>query len=350
MTHYCTYFDRNYLPVGVAMWRSLRRHQADAVLWVLALDEDVVTVLAMLVDEGLKIIPLGELLAGDPELAKVRATRPPQEFIFTLTAAYCAYLLRLHQDASPLVYLDADLYFFSDPAPILQELGTGSIFMVPHRFPPWHDDSRFYGRFNVGVLAFRGDESGLACLDWWRRCCLESCALTIDGVHYGDQKYLDEWPRRFTGVVESGHPGVNTAPWNWARHHFELNRENVKVDGQLLIVFHFAQFRPIGKHWCDSGQLEYGIMPLRLRSRLYGEYWAALEWAGDIVRSIRPELPPLQRTWRQTLSPWPFSLFRIFWGQCWRRTGPWLVSGHFGLGRFSGRAMGLYRRIRKRSR
>lgn len=347
MNHYCTYFDRGYLAVGLALWISLRRHEPDAQLCVLALDDDTAAALSARREPGLRVLPLAELFAADTELAALCTKRSRQEFIFTLTPCLLRHLLHVWPQAQPWVYLDADLYFFGSPAPIHAELEAGSIFMVPHRFPPWHDDSRLYGRFNVGVLAFRDDPNALACLDWWRSRCLESCALTADGEHYGDQKYLDEWPRRFAGVVESIHPGVNAAPWNWAGHHFELGRGRVEVDGQPLVVFHFAQFRRIGEHWCDSGQLEYGVMPLRLRSRLYGEYWAALGQAEDFVRSIRPDVPPLRRTWAQALSPWPFALFRLFWGQCWRQTGPWLVAGRFGLGRFSGRAMGLYRRMRR---
>jgi hypothetical protein len=348
MNHYCTYFDRGYLAVGLALWDSLRRFDPAAELSVLALDDDTAAVLRQRGESGLRTLVLAELLAADPELAAARAERSKQEFIFTLTPCLLLHLLRVRPEAQPLVYLDADLYFFSSPAPLHAELGTGSVLVVPHRFPPWHDDSALYGRFNVGALAFRGDPNGLACLEWWRRRCLESCALTVDGEHFGDQKYLDAWPARFDGVIESAHPGVNVAPWNWARHRFELQDGALKVDGQPLVVFHFAQFRPIGNRWCDSGQLEYGIMPLWLRSRLYGEYWAALERAEASVRAVAPQLPALRRTWGQALSPWPFSILRVLWGQCWRRTGPWLVAGRFGLGRFSGRAMSVYRKIRRR--
>ena len=39
MNHYCTYFDRGFLAQGLALWRSLGKHDLDSVLWVLALDE-----------------------------------------------------------------------------------------------------------------------------------------------------------------------------------------------------------------------------------------------------------------------------------------------------------------------
>jgi len=343
MNHYCTYFDRGYLAVGLALWESLRRHEPAAVLHVLALDEDVAAVLQARAEPGLRVVPLAELLAADPELAAVRAARSRAEFIFTLTPCLTRHLLRTQPETSPLFYLDADLYFFGAPGAIREEMGSGSVYVVPHRYPPWHDDAAFYGRFNVGVLGFRGDASGLACLDWWRQRCLESCALRHDGTAYGDQKYLDEWPARFTGVVVSTHAGINLAPWNWAGHQVAVTADGVMADGRPLVVFHFAQFRRISDRWCDSGQLEYGIMPLRLRSWLYGAYLGALERAEAAIAAVRPDLRPLRRNWSETLGPWHLALLRLFCGQCWLRVGNWWVAGRLGIGRLSGHAMGRYR-------
>lgn len=349
MTHYSTYFDRGYLAPGLALWGSLARHDAAAVLWVLALDDDTAAVLHDLMQPRLRVLKLAELLAADPELAAAQAGRPPNEFIFALTPCLTRHLLRAHPEIGLLTYLDADLFFFADPAPTHRELGDGSVLVVAHRYPAWHDDAARYGRFNVGVLLFRDDANGRACLDWWRARCLESCSLAADGVHYGDQKYLDEWPRRFAGVVESQHPGVNVAPWNWARHHFALPADGVLVDSEPLIVFHFAQFRRVSEHWFDSGQLEYGIMPFRLRSRLYGEYWSALVEAEAIVRAICPDGGIARRGWRASLGPWHLALLRLFWGQFWLKGGDHWIAGRLGLGRFSGRVLAVYRRWQRRS-
>jgi hypothetical protein len=223
--------------------------------------------------------------------------------------------------------------------------------LAHHHFPRGHDDSTQYGRYNAGVLAFRNDRSGNACLKWWRERCLESCALTGDGTYYGDQKYLDAWPSRFPRVVVSQHSGINLAPWNWAGSGVKPSGQNaVRVGGQPLVVFHFAQFRRISDRWWDSGQLEYGIMPRALRARIYEPYAAALDAAATEIRQVRPDFC-LERTgWQAALGRWNLALLRIFWGQYWwRANGRWFAGG-FGLGRFSGQAMGGYRRWQRRGK
>lgn len=110
----------------------------------------------------------------------------------------------------------------------------------------------------------------------------------------------------------------------------------MSVDGAPPVVFHFAQFKRISAAWFDSGQLEYGIMPRRLRSRLYGGYWAALESAETEMRVQRPDFALARRGWRLALGEWHIARLRLFWGQFWWRAGSQWIAGRWGLGRFRG--------------
>lgn len=347
MSCYCTFFDRGYLLQGLTLWYSLRRHEPQAELWVLALDEETAALLASLAGPGVHLLSLSELLEADPQLAATRESRSRAEFVFTLKPCLCRYLLREKSGGGILTYLDSDLYFFSAPAAIRRELGERSVLLVPHRYPRWHDDSARCGHFNAGLLAFRDNPTARACVDRWREKCLESCAL-VGGVSYGDQKYLDEWPDRFgADVLVSKHPGLNLAPWNWASHACRVDASGVRVDGESLVAFHFAQFRQVSGRWFDSGQLEYGIMPMRLRSRIYGEYWSALLEAKATIDTIRPGFLSARRGWTAALGPWHVALLRLFWGQFWVKVGPWWLAGRLGIGTLSGRMMGIYRRTRR---
>ena len=341
MNHYCTYFDRGFLAQGVALGRSLVAHDPAAVLWVLALDEETASALRALNQPAWRVMLLAELEAADPALAAVKPARSHVEYYFTLSPCWPRWLLQSKPEIDRLVYLDADLFFFSSPQSIWAELDQGSILLCAHRFPDFLRHYERHGRYNVGVLGWRRDKDGLACLEWWRERCLEWCHDRLEPDRYADQKYLEAWPQRFDGVVECSHPGVNIAPWNWMNHHYDHSSGEVRVEGKPLVVFHFARFRAIsGTWWWQSGQLDYGVMPAALRNALYGPYWRAWQAAAADLHLVTPA-----RAARFDRSFWRELPMRIVFGSDWLRLGDRFVSGRLGLGRYSGRCLAGLRRI-----
>jgi hypothetical protein len=346
VNHYCTYFDRGFLPQGLALWRSLAARDDAAILWVLALDDAAAQALRDLGEPRLRVVPLADLEAADPALVATRANRSRMEYYFTLSPCWPRWLLRSQTAIDRLVYLDADLLVFSSPQPVWDELERGSVLFCSHRFPAFLAHYERHGHYNVGVLGWRRDASGLACLDWWRERCLEWCYDRIEPGRYADQKYLEEWPRLFAGVVGCGHPGVNLAPWNWMNHRYEFPHGGVRVDGQPLVIFHFARFRALrGGWWWQSGQLDYGVMPWTLRQALYGAYWRALGAAEKEIRRVAPGWQPVHRSARMNRDFWRALPLRILFGSDWLRVGGSFVSGRLGLGRYSGRVLAWLRTI-----
>jgi len=318
MNHYCTYFDGGFLARGLVLWQSLRQHDPAAVLWVLALDEVAAAALRARAEPDLRVVALAELEAGDDGLAAAKANRSRVEYYFTLSPCWPRWLLRSQPRIECLVYLDADLMFFASPRPVWDELARGSVLLCAHRFPAWLRQLERHGRYNVGVLGWRRDGAGLACLDWWRERCLEWCHDRLEPDRYADQKYLEAWPRLFAGVVECSHPGINLGPWNWLNHPLTIGPAGVQVDGRELVVFHFASLRRLGGRWWDSGQLEYGVMPGPVRQEIYGPYLDRL--AGMETELARgPSGPALarpiagRRHWRRWLQ-------LCFFGAVWFRT------------------------------
>jgi len=345
MPHYCTYFDAAFLAPGLALADSLVRHDPDAVFWVLALDAMTEKVLHALNRPGVRVVPLTELEGADPALAAARTNRTWTEYVFTLSPCLPRHLLRTQREIERLTYLDADLFFFAGPGPIFEALGAGSVLFTAHRFPDFlraHYEQ--HGIYNVGVLAWRRDANGLACLDWWRERCLEWCHDRLEAGRYADQKYLEEWPRRFAGVVECRHPGVNLAPWNWMNHRCEVAGDGVRVDGQPLVLYHFARFRPLARTWWwQSGQLDYGVMPAAMRNAIHGPYWGALRAAGEEIRRVASDWRPVRRAARLDRAFWRTLPLRLVFGTDWLRVGNRFVSGRLGLGRYSGRCLARLR-------
>lgn len=349
MNHYGTYFDGRYARSGLALWLSLQRHDPTAVLWALTLDVETTAAIRALGEPNFHAIPLRELEAADPELAAARGNRTWVEFVFTLSPCWPRFLLSRQPEIDVLTYVDADMAFLSSPAPLFAELGTNDVLIVEHRFPDFLRSLESRGRFNVGVLCFRNSPGGRACLDDWRRQCLEWCHDRIEPGRYADQKYLDAWPGKVARLVVCRHPGVNLAPWNWMNHKYTFGGETLLVDGQPLVVFHFARFRALGGEWADSGQLEYGVMPLRLRSWIYGRYWELLGTAKARLLAVAPSLAEPPVVARGQRAVWKTRTLEILFGPKWRRVGRWWFAGRLGLGRFSGRAVWwLRRRVTRR--
>jgi hypothetical protein len=351
MNHYCTYFDRGFLSQGLALWRSLAAHDADSVLWVLALDDFTAEALREVGGTWMRVVPLAELEAGDPELAAAQGNRTRVEYFFTLSPCWPRWLLATHPEIGRVTYVDADMFFFAGPEPVFEAMDAAraSVLVTAHRFPAWLRHYERHGKFNVGILSFRNDAAGRACLDDWRGRCLAWCHDRIEDGKYADQKYLDEWPERLgPALLVLDHAGVNLAPWNWPAHRCRADAAfNVSVDGGPLVLFHFARFRPAcGNWWWHSGQLDYGVMPWGLRNAIYEPYIFALDAAREEIAARRPGFDLARRPLRAGREFWRTLPLRVVFGSDWLWIGGRFVSGRFGLGRWSGRVLAVLRRWR----
>jgi hypothetical protein len=315
MRHYCTYFDHNYLPRGLALYRSLRRYSPDFKLWVLCLSPQAHSALQALALPGIETISLQELERRDPALAQAKSNRSTIEYYFTCTPSLPGFIFRNWDGVDCISYVDSDMYFFSDPEAIFDEIGSCSVAITPHRFSPAMQWKEKFGRFNVGWLTFRRDSAGLACLESWRTQCIEWCYDRYEDGRYADQKYLDEWPVRFQGVKVLEHPGINTAPWNVGGCRLSQGPHGVSVNDQPLILFHFHKLKQVTPRIYDPQWHDYAIKPTAiLRRQIYGPYIEVLERCKamaapvigkDVMGTMRPsgggrKLSPARRVWRSS--------------------------------------------------
>jgi hypothetical protein len=264
MRYFCTYFDHRYLARGLALYESLSRHCEDFTLSVLCMDRESLDFLQKLRLPNLQPIPLEELELHDHSLRETKATRSVIEYYFTCTASLILFLLHRHSEVDLITYLDADLYFYSSPEPLFEELGEKSIAITAHRFPRKLSPLEIYGIYNVGFLSFRRDRNGLDCLEWWRERCLEWCFDREEKGRFADQKYLEEWPMRFKNVIVLQHKGANLAPWNVDNYEMTSDGENVLIDEENLIFFHFHGLKRIGKNLFDLNLAMYRARPTRV--------------------------------------------------------------------------------------
>jgi hypothetical protein len=221
----------------------------------------------------MRLIRLQDFEHGDVELIRVKAQRTLLEYYFTCTPSLPLHIFEQNPDVDLMTYLDADLFFYSDPQSVFDEIGTGSIAIIPHRFPMFLRHNEIYGIYNVAWNTFRRDETGLACLNWWRKQCIEWCYTCAEDGRSADQKYLDDWTTRFDNVVVIQNKGADLAPWNLANHTIRLRDGGVYVDDQPLVFFHFHGLKRVNAWAYDPCVEPYGaVLTWQIRNGIFVPY------------------------------------------------------------------------------
>jgi len=244
--NFCTLFDSNYLTKGLALYYSLEKHCESFHLYIFAFDEAAYNTLKQLNLSKATVISLEEF--EDEELLKVKPTRTKGEYCWTATSSTILYILDKYNVES-CTYIDADIFFYSSPKPIFDELGNDSILITEHRYSPEYNKEIKSGKYCVQFITFKNDEKGLKALRWWRDRCIEWCYNRIEDGKFGDQLYLDDWTERFQGVHVMKHPGGGLAAWNVQQYEFYKESDKIigteKSSGKRfeVIFYHFHYLR-----------------------------------------------------------------------------------------------------------
>lgn len=287
MREFCTLFDSNYLFKFLAMHESLVRSGAEFRITAFCFDDLAHQVLGELELDHVGRVSLDQLERHDPALAGVKSDRSPVEYCWTATPALPLYVLETRPEVDEITYLDADLLFFADPEPLFEEMGDSSVLITPHRFSPEYLEQEKNGIYNVQFLTFRRDSRGMECLRWWHDRCIEWCYYRLEDGKLGDQKYLDDWPTRFDGIHVLQHKGGGLAPWNISQYELTRSGDQVLVDGEQLVFFHYHRVRLIeggGTDWRPPGYL----ITREQRRLVYDPYMAALKSARRRVGKVAP--------------------------------------------------------------
>jgi hypothetical protein len=192
--------------------------------------------------DSVTIFTLSEIEEKYPELLEIKPSRTTVEYCWTLTPILPLYILEGYK-ISDITYLDADLFFYSSPEPIFEELGANSILLIEHRYTKSQKMlEKYSGRFNVQFLTFRNNRDGLLALHWWKKRCLEWCFFRYEAGKMGDQLYLHDWPARFKGVHVLENIGAGVAPWNVQQYSIIQKNSIIYVNTTPLLFYHFHGF------------------------------------------------------------------------------------------------------------
>jgi len=286
MYNFCTLFDTHYISRGVTLYYSLESVCEDFHLYIFAFNEQCYNILKALNFKKASIISLKEF--EDKELLKVKPTRSIGEYCWTSTSSTILYVLEKYNVES-CTYLDADLFFYTSPKPIFEELGNNSILLTEHRYTEQYNKKKKAGKYCVQFVTFKNDERGLKALRWWRERCLEWCFAYYEDGKFGDQLYLEDWTERFEGVHVMRQLGGGLAGWNVQQYNFYLQdgkycgREKTSNKEFDVIFYHFHYLL-----FFTNGEIELGRRYLspEVHKYFYKPYIRQLEKAKYRIQQI----------------------------------------------------------------
>lgn len=242
MTNFCTLFDSNYISKGIALYLSLEKTSSDFHLYVMAFDA--------VCYEKLKSIGFPNMTVElwddweTPEIKAVKEDRTRAEYCWTCGPTVIYHFLT-NNNLPDITYLDSDLFFIGNPKIAFDEIGSASVAITEQGISK--EAASMYGKYCVQFMFFRNDKSGIEALKWWRDSCIDWCYMRFEGDKYADQKYLDQFPKKFDGVYVVKNPGVGVAPWNMYRYSY-INSGKTIVKDKIeypVVFFHMHGMKSV---------------------------------------------------------------------------------------------------------
>jgi hypothetical protein len=237
---FCTLFDSNYLAQGFTMIDSLLNANKSAIIYVAVMDHLCYKNLKIRENSRVKVISIDEIEQQYPNLKNTKINRTKPEYYYSCKGFVCHYVLSINPDLKSITYIDSDLCFFSDPNPIFDELEGASVGVTKHNFHWLCSHQKKYGLFNAGWVTFMTNQQGMKCLEEWMEDCVNWCYAYLEDEKYADQKYLNAWSKKYSGVKVIQSKGANVAPWNIKNYNLKLLNGQIFVDNDVLIFYHFS--------------------------------------------------------------------------------------------------------------
>ena len=171
------------------------------------------------------------------------------------------YLMDRYTEESQFVYLDPDVYVYSDFVELKKELKQSPIVLCPHLLKPGNIDmelsSTAHGVYNLGFLGISRSEEGRKCVDWWADRLYLFCYDDIQRGIFTDQKWFDLVPCFFNATVFKHH-GYDFAPWSLLNCNMETRESEYYIEGDPLRFIHFSGLghsaEKCMKDWLPEGE------------------------------------------------------------------------------------------------
>lgn len=278
---FCTIADKNYLTKALAMYQSLIENLEQFTLYFLCLDDETFLKLEQLELPNLYIVRLALLESLDIELRNAKNNQPSKygtqysQYCWCLTPYFTNYILTNYCKKNEyLTYVDSDIYFYGSPKKIIEEMKGMSVGIHTHRFTPpiKETDSGWY---NVGIVVFKNDTSGLFISSLWKYWLLNPKNEFYNKYGTcGDQKYLELFEKICDSVCIFDKNILHSAPWCCN-----------DLSGKDILWYHFSHFTINGDTYKDhiNAIPEWQPTLYKWIKPLYDNYFKVIKKAENII-------------------------------------------------------------------
>lgn len=171
------------------------------------------------------------------------------------------YLYEKYPNEDKFVYLDPDVYVYSDFVELRELMDKRPVVLCPHLLQPGNIDmelsSTAHGVYNLGFLAVNRMPEAVKFINWWadrlKLFCYDDMARGI----FTDQKWVDLAPC-FFDVEIFKHKGYDFAPWSLLDCGMYEEKGKVYVKGDELRFIHFSGYGSCAEkcmdEWLPAGE------------------------------------------------------------------------------------------------
>jgi hypothetical protein len=212
--NFVTLFDEKFVTQGLCLYKSLIRTMNSFTLWVICLDETTFSILEKMKLDKIHLIKLSDV--ENNELKKIKEERTKAEYCWTLTPFVPKFVFDADNSVGNVTYLDADMWFIKSPSAILEQFykSKADVLITRHDYSKRYDQERLAGKYCVQFLGYK-KEGGEELRERLERQCLEWCFARFEDGKFGDQKYIEDWPKIMPyKVFEVEKKGLFVGPWN----------------------------------------------------------------------------------------------------------------------------------------
>jgi hypothetical protein len=277
------------------MYESLLQHCSTFHLYIYAFDDICYEYLKKQSFKNLTVISLNEF--ENEELLLVKPSRTAGEYCWTCASSTIYHSITTF-GLSNCTYIDADMLFYSNPKVLIDEMDNNSVLITSHRFSKGYEKSIKHGKYCVQFMTFKNTPEGMAVLNWWKDSCIDWCYDRVEDGKFGDQKYIDEFKIRFSGVHELNHLGGGVAPWNVEQYTFEKQTNGIILGTAIstgkqfeLVFYHFHGLKFYNKNIVGLSEFVY-CLNKQIQNLIYFPYLSKLHNLSMVIKKDIKNINP----------------------------------------------------------